>query len=184
MDILGVGFPELVFIMIIALMVFGPRRLPEMAAKAGKIVADLRNMSQGMMAEWQREIKASEIQEELRKTRQEFTQARSSLADAGKSVSKQTADVVNSIAPPQIASAASSAQKEANPNPAAPETSPTPPENGDSAGAADNQPVKPVANQPAQNSPEPVPETGKPNNSSSSPSPVSSAGSEKAVNEQ
>jgi Sec-independent protein translocase protein TatA len=37
-DILGIGFAELIFIMIIAMMVFGPRRLPEIAAKAGKIV--------------------------------------------------------------------------------------------------------------------------------------------------
>ena len=37
MDFLGVGFAELIFILIIAMMVFGPRRLPEIAAKAGKI---------------------------------------------------------------------------------------------------------------------------------------------------
>ena len=52
MDILGIGFAELVFILIIAMMVFGPRRLPEVAAKAGRIVAELRQMSQGLMTEW------------------------------------------------------------------------------------------------------------------------------------
>ena len=52
MDILGIGFSELMFIMIIAMMVFGPRRLPELAAKAGKFIADMRSMSQGLMAAW------------------------------------------------------------------------------------------------------------------------------------
>lgn len=87
MDIFGIGFSELLFIFLIALMIFGPRRLPQMAAKAGKFIRDLRSMSQGFMTEWQREIAAAaqleELQEarkELELTRQELQQARVNVA--------------------------------------------------------------------------------------------------------
>jgi sec-independent protein translocase protein TatB len=102
MDILGIGFSELIFILVIALMVFGPRRLPEMAGKAGKFIADLRSMSNGLMAEWQREINASELQDELDKTRQELAQARDTVSGAGRQVKEETASVAKSIAPPKI----------------------------------------------------------------------------------
>lgn len=81
MDILGIGFPELVVIFIIALMVFGPRRLPELAGKAGKFVRDLRNMSQGLLTEWQREITVAARVEELEEARRELEQTKKELRE-------------------------------------------------------------------------------------------------------
>ncbi len=100
MDIFGIGFPELLFIFVIALMVFGPRRLPEMARQAGKIVAELRKMSQTLMAEWQRELEASELQTELNKTKTELTQARNMIVGSGQAIAQQAAAITNTIAPP------------------------------------------------------------------------------------
>ena len=108
MDILGIGFAELVFILVIAMMVFGPRRLPEIASKAGKMVRDLRQMSQGLMHEWRREIALTNL-DELEKTRQElkqikneFTQIGTSVTDETKNVIQTTADTVKSITPPAL----------------------------------------------------------------------------------
>ncbi|MCG3210166.1 MAG: Sec-independent protein translocase protein TatB [Anaerolineae bacterium] len=160
MDILGIGFPELIFIFVIALMVFGPRRLPEIARKAGKIVADLRNMSQSLMAEWQREINAAEFTEELNKTKQEFTQARDSVAKAGKAVSQQTAEVVNSISPPQLTAASLPAQNSANTNnspaaePADTDNSTVEPAESPAEPAVDNSADHPPASPPAPIDPE------------------------------
>jgi sec-independent protein translocase protein TatB len=105
MDILGIGFSELMFIMIIAMMVFGPRRLPELAAKAGKFIADMRSMSQGLMAEWQREIAVAARLEEIEKARQEIKQIQQELKQIPKDISAETTAakaVVEelSIAPP------------------------------------------------------------------------------------
>jgi Tat protein translocase TatB subunit len=104
MDILGIGFPELILIFIIALMIFGPRRLPEMAAKAGKFVRDLRNMSQGFMTEWQREITAAarleeieEARKELEKTRQELQQARLNVASEVSTARKNVNSTLSSV---------------------------------------------------------------------------------------
>jgi sec-independent protein translocase protein TatB len=56
MDFLGVGPLELLVILIIALIVVGPERLPQIAQSIGKTVRDLRAMSQGFTTEWQREL--------------------------------------------------------------------------------------------------------------------------------
>jgi TatA/E family protein of Tat protein translocase len=37
-------FPELIIVLIIGLIVFGPEKLPEMAANAGKMMRDFRSM--------------------------------------------------------------------------------------------------------------------------------------------
>lgn len=90
MDILGIGFPELLFIFVVALMIFGPRRLPEMAAKAGKLVRDLRNVSQGFMTEWQREIA---VVEELEQVRKELEATKQSLQQVKHEVTAGTAEI-------------------------------------------------------------------------------------------
>jgi sec-independent protein translocase protein TatB len=47
----GIGFPELIIILIIALLVVGPERLPQLAAQAGRAVRDLRRMYANLRAE-------------------------------------------------------------------------------------------------------------------------------------
>jgi len=39
----GLGMPELILILIIALVVFGPSKLPEMGASVGKAIREFRN---------------------------------------------------------------------------------------------------------------------------------------------
>jgi sec-independent protein translocase protein TatB len=97
MDILGIGFPELLLILIIAMMVFGPRRLPEMAAKAGKIVRDMRGMSQGLLLEWQREINVATRLDELSDLRQELELAKQELSDTTRDVGQQAAEQVDEV---------------------------------------------------------------------------------------
>lgn len=95
MDILGIGFSELVLIFIIALMVLGPRRLPEYAAKAGKIVRDLRNMSQGFLTEWRREIMVATRIDELEETRRELQEAKLLLQETRNNVASETNQIAS-----------------------------------------------------------------------------------------
>lgn len=47
----GIGFTELVLILVIALIVVGPERLPELGRQLGKVVRDLRRMYGNLRAE-------------------------------------------------------------------------------------------------------------------------------------
>ena len=47
----SVGAPEILVILVVALIVLGPHRLPEAARQVGRAVAELRRMSSGMQAE-------------------------------------------------------------------------------------------------------------------------------------
>lgn len=175
MDILGIGFPELIFIMIIAMMVFGPRRLPEIAAKAGKIVADLRNMSQGMMAEWQREISAANELDglkDLKNTGQELLKVKDEIQQAKKSVASSTdiiKQVTNSIAPPSLI-------------PDDPDDTPAPPSPAVD-GSADSTPPpgEPAESTPAAAEPAPAGQSTDSHDADTSQNPAENA--EQAVNE-
>lgn len=71
MNFFGVGIPELMLILVIALIVFGPQRLPEIGRSIGKAVRDFREMSAGFTSEWEElskefEQTASEVQREVK----------------------------------------------------------------------------------------------------------------------
>jgi sec-independent protein translocase protein TatB len=44
--VFGVGLPELVVIVVVAILIFGPDRLPEFARQAGRMIRQLRQFSQ------------------------------------------------------------------------------------------------------------------------------------------
>ena len=62
----SIGTSELILIGIIALMFLGPRKLPEIAKKIGKTMADFRNTTNEFKATWQREV---DFEEEIRAIR-------------------------------------------------------------------------------------------------------------------
>ena len=49
----GIGMPELIVILVVALVVLGPQRLPELARQIGKAMAELRRQSGEIMEEFQ-----------------------------------------------------------------------------------------------------------------------------------
>ena len=55
MGFFGMGVQEIVIIAIVALIIFGPDRLPEMASQAGKLLRDARRMTADLQGEFERE---------------------------------------------------------------------------------------------------------------------------------
>lgn len=60
----GIGFPELVLIIVIALIVFGPEKLPELARAMGKALAEFRRATDGVKDTVTREVR--KLEEEVR----------------------------------------------------------------------------------------------------------------------
>ena len=52
----SIGTGELILVGIIALVFLGPRRLPEIARKAGKIMSEFRGTAQEFKSTWEREV--------------------------------------------------------------------------------------------------------------------------------
>lgn len=86
MDFLGIGVPEVVVIIILALIFIGPRDLPRIAARAGKLLRDIRMMSEGFTTEWRREMAALSQVEELKELKDELTSTRDVLREAGQEI--------------------------------------------------------------------------------------------------
>jgi sec-independent protein translocase protein TatB len=62
----SIGTQELILIGIVALIFLGPRRMPEMARKIGKIMSDFRNTTNEFKSTWEREVNFAEEERALR----------------------------------------------------------------------------------------------------------------------
>ncbi len=52
----GLGSTELIFILVVALIFFGPRKLPQLARSMGKGLAEFRKASDDFKRTWEREV--------------------------------------------------------------------------------------------------------------------------------
>ena len=75
----SLGFPELLIIMVIALIIFGPRKLPELGRSLGKSIGEFRKASNELKSTLEEEIRMEEIKEQ--RTKLETEQA--SAVEAG-----------------------------------------------------------------------------------------------------
>lgn len=76
------GFWELTVVVIVALIVVGPERLPIVAAKFGRWVGKVRRYVQTVRSDIESEIKAAELKEILQKQQGEIQELRNMLQDA------------------------------------------------------------------------------------------------------
>src|SRR3954467_2492428 len=64
---MNLGFSEMLFIFLLALIVVGPRRLPELARQFGRIMAEIKRASNDFQAQVQEEVRQLEIEEAAEK---------------------------------------------------------------------------------------------------------------------
>jgi Tat protein translocase TatB subunit len=81
----GIGYQEMFIILVVAMVIFGPSRLPELAGQVGRWVRDFRRMSADLTGEFQSTF--SEIDEVKKSFERELKSAAGELDNAGKSVS-------------------------------------------------------------------------------------------------
>ena len=62
----SLGLPELLMIFVVALIVFGPRKLPEIGKSLGKMMGEFRRASNDFRNTIESEVEAEKIRESLR----------------------------------------------------------------------------------------------------------------------
>jgi len=85
----NIGFPEMVMIFVVALLVFGPKRLPELGKSLGRGLSEFRRASSDLKNSIEREIDAAEIEQ--------------SIADTQKATEKAKDEIKQSIAGTKVA---------------------------------------------------------------------------------
>lgn len=99
-----IGFSELMLIGLLALLVLGPKRLPEAARAAGRWVGKLRRFLTDVKQDFDRELQTAEL-DELRKLKQELSDTRRVIEESSSQVYNKVAGVepTPTIAPPASA---------------------------------------------------------------------------------
>jgi TatA/E family protein of Tat protein translocase len=62
----SLGFPELIVIFVIALIIFGPRKLPEIGKSLGKSLAEFKKASNELRSTLEEEIRIEEQREQVK----------------------------------------------------------------------------------------------------------------------
>ncbi|MGQ9495576.1 MAG: Sec-independent protein translocase protein TatB [Thermoanaerobaculaceae bacterium] len=69
----SIGFPELVMIFIIALLLFGPKQLPNLGRTLGKALAEFKRASNDLQRTLEEEVRAEELRAVSREVREATT---------------------------------------------------------------------------------------------------------------
>jgi sec-independent protein translocase protein TatB len=113
-----IGFSELVVIGLIALIVLGPKRLPEVARTAGRWMAQLRRFVADVKSDLDREINNGDLTE-LRRLKQELSDTRQMMQNTSGDLLQGFTEVTPASTTPTIHSPALPAATE-SPAPSSP----------------------------------------------------------------
>ena len=67
----SIGMPELIIILVIALIIFGPRKLPELGKSLGRSLNEFKKASTDLQNTLEQEIKIEEQKESVAKAKEE-----------------------------------------------------------------------------------------------------------------
>lgn len=136
------GAAELAVIFILALVLFGPRKLPELGRTIGKAMTEFRRASNDLKSTFEREMQSLEQENQSlkRDTRQIANEIRSTAAAAIKPLNpldQEPAPSPETVGASAVTGAEANRTAEAAPSPAAESKSEPPADSPDSGGTAD-----------------------------------------------
>jgi sec-independent protein translocase protein TatA len=112
MNFFGIGLPEMILIMVVALLIFGPKKLPEIGRTVGKAVKGFQDASNEFQSEFKRE---AELLEQMKAFPNNIMNPGTALTDAEIAQdTPQVQDIVVEDVPVEIATdAVASSMEEA-----------------------------------------------------------------------
>ncbi|HWO94244.1 MAG TPA: Sec-independent protein translocase protein TatB [Dehalococcoidia bacterium] len=90
-DVFGVGFLEILVVLVLALIVIGPQRLPEVAVQLGRAVGQMRRYANQFRREFMEEF--GDIQAEWEMSQKEYREVQRQLSDVSVDVRSIDRDV-------------------------------------------------------------------------------------------
>lgn len=106
---LDIGFWELLIIMIVLLLVVGPERLPELARKAGRFIAQGKRMVESVRSDLEREFNTEELRRALDEQQREIRQLRSAVGEMAHEIERDAnalSDEVRALSSPEAGNTA------------------------------------------------------------------------------
>src|SRR5688500_8175660 len=94
MSFFGMGTWEIGLILIVALIIFGPGKLPEVAGQVGKAVRDFRRITSEMTGEFERTTGVKDIKKTIEA---EISGVKSEVEGVGKSIEKDLQKSANTV---------------------------------------------------------------------------------------
>ncbi|NMG57090.1 TatA/E family twin arginine-targeting protein translocase [Geitlerinema sp. P-1104] len=91
MNIFGIGLPEAIVILVIALLIFGPKKLPEIGSSLGKAIRSFQDASKEFENEFKRESEQLKAQ-----PKREMSEASSNPSPSESASSTAAANSANS----------------------------------------------------------------------------------------
>src|SRR5438128_2842471 len=91
MEFMNLGFPEMIFIFLLALIIFGPKKLPEIGRQVGKILNEVKRASSDFKAQIESEISTLDVTE-TRRAVVTYSQAPSGTVPSGALAAAETAE--------------------------------------------------------------------------------------------
>jgi sec-independent protein translocase protein TatA len=82
MNIFGIGLPEMILIMAVALLIFGPKKLPEIGRSVGKAIKGFQDASREFESEFKREAELLEESTKPSATAEASSESSKSPSDA------------------------------------------------------------------------------------------------------
>ena len=84
----SIGMPELIIILVIALIIFGPRKLPELGKSLGRSINEFKKASTDLQNTLEQEIKIEEQKEAAAKVKTEQDTAGAAFSKPDETVSR------------------------------------------------------------------------------------------------
>ncbi|MDQ3808657.1 MAG: twin-arginine translocase TatA/TatE family subunit [Chloroflexota bacterium] len=109
MNLLGIGPMELVLIVVLALIVFGPAKLPELMGQFGRVIGEFRRATSELSDEFNRTIQA-----ELNEAKQTLDETKSALTEVRSAVDSTVTETRSAVAGVNAAQRAATAPVQAS----------------------------------------------------------------------